>query len=266
MLTEVKNLLRFLKESIKCNLKSAVEYKKSFLIQLILMIVNNGFFLIFWVVVFNINGGTIEGITMKDVLYLWAIPPATWGLANFLFGGFREINRYVINGQLDTYFLQPKNMLLSVGVSKTEFGACGDLIYGLVLGFIACESILEGFLMISYIIFGTILTAASFIIIRCLAFYLGEFDQIAHVYENSLFITLSTYPMNIFSDFFKFLMYTVIPVAYLIHIPINLIYEFDIVQYLLIIVVSIGLFVFANIFFNKSLKRYESGNSMLMRN
>ena len=95
MLTEAKNLIRFLIESIKCNLKSAVEYKKSFFVQMILMVVNNGFFLIFWQVVFNVNGGHVDGITMKDVLYLWAIPPASWGLVNFLFGGFREINRYV---------------------------------------------------------------------------------------------------------------------------------------------------------------------------
>lgn len=265
MLTEAKNLFRFLIESIKCNLKSAVEYKKSFFVQMILMLINNGFFLIFWVVVFNINGGSIEGITMKDILYLWSVPTATWGFANFLFGGFREINRYVVNGQLDTYFLQPKNMLLSVGVSKTEFGACGDLIYGIVLGIIACESLVEGLLMICYMFFGTILTISSFIIIRSLAFYLGEIDQIAHVYENSLFITLSTYPMNIFGDFFKFLMYTVIPVAYLVHIPIKLSYGFDIKQFLLIAIVSIGSFVLANVFFNKSLKKYESGNSMLMR-
>ena len=266
MLTEVKNTIRFLIESIKCNLKSAVEYKKSFFVQTIFMLVNNGFFLIFWQVVFNINGGTIEGITMKDILYLWAIPPATWGIANFFFGGFRQINRYVINGQLDTYFLQPKSMLLSVGVSKTDFGACGDMIYGLVLGIIACESFGEFLLMCSYLILGTILTCATFILIRSLAFYLGEVDQIAHIYENSLFITLSTYPMNIFSDFFKFLMYTIIPVAYLIHIPINLSYAFDIKQYLLVAGFSIGLFIISSIIFNKSLKKYESGNSMLMRN
>ena len=77
MLTEVKKLIRFLIESIKCNLKSAVEYKKSFFVQMILMVVNNGFFLIFWQVVFNVNGGHVDGITMKDVLYLWAIPPAS---------------------------------------------------------------------------------------------------------------------------------------------------------------------------------------------
>lgn len=121
-------------------------------------------------------------------------------------------------------------------------------------------------MMIYYILMGTILTASAFIIIRSLSFYLGEIDQIAHVYENSLFITLSSYPMNIFSDFFKFLMYTVIPVAYLTHIPIKLIYAFDIKSFILIGIVSIGFFVFANVFFNKSLKRYESGNSMLMRN
>ena len=265
MLTEVKNFIRFLIESIKCNFKSIIEYKKSFLIQTIFMIINNGFFLIFWVVVFNVNGGTVEGITMKDVLYLWGITPASWGLANILFGGFRYINRYVLNGTLDTYFLQPKSMLFSVGVSKMDFGAFGDFLYGIVLTIIASDSVLEFLLMVSYLILGTILTCAAFIIVRSLVFYLGEIDQIAHVYENSLFITLSSYPMEIFSNFFKFLMYTVIPVAYLVHIPIRMIDNFNLVEYLIIVVVSIGSFIVADIMFNKSLKRYESGNSMLMR-
>jgi hypothetical protein len=40
MLTVAKNYFRFMKESIKCNLKSILEYKKSFAIQTIFMIAN----------------------------------------------------------------------------------------------------------------------------------------------------------------------------------------------------------------------------------
>ena len=50
------------------------------------------------------------------------------------------------------------------------------------------------------------------------------------------------------------------------HIGGFLPFSFDIKQYLLVAGFSIGLFIISSIIFNKSLKRYESGNSMLMRN
>ena len=55
MLTEAKNNIRYIKNAIKCNLKSIVEYKTSFILQALFMFVNNGFYLIFWNVVFGIN-------------------------------------------------------------------------------------------------------------------------------------------------------------------------------------------------------------------
>ena len=54
MLTEAKNTLKFILKSLKCNMKSAIEYKKSFITQVIFMIINDGFFLIFWNVVFGL--------------------------------------------------------------------------------------------------------------------------------------------------------------------------------------------------------------------
>ena len=71
MLTGAKNYFRFMKESIKCNLKAVMEYKKSFIIQSVFMFFNNFFFLIFWFVIFNGSEGNINGITMNDILYLW---------------------------------------------------------------------------------------------------------------------------------------------------------------------------------------------------
>ena len=86
MLTEVKNNIKFLLISLKYNLKSSLEYKTSFLIQTVFMFINNGFFLIFWTLVFNVNNGNVNGLEMKDILFIWAISPASWGIANFLFG------------------------------------------------------------------------------------------------------------------------------------------------------------------------------------
>lgn len=265
MLTEVKRNIKFLLVSLKYNIKSSMEYRKSFLIQTIFMFINNGFFLIFWGLVFNVNGGNANGLEMRDILFVWSISPASWGVANFFFGGLRQINRYVLSGSLDTYLLQPKNIILSIATSKCDFSAFGDLVYGLVVGWIACRDVVKYLQFLLYVLIGTVVTCAVFILIRILVIWIGEVEQIAHIYENSLFITFCTYPYEIFGEFTKALMYSLVPAAYVSHLPIRLIGNFDIKLFLLLIGATLFLAFLSSVVFYSSLKKYESGNNIAMK-
>lgn len=265
MLTEAKNTLKYLLLTIKYNLKSAIEYKKSFIIQTIFMIINNGFFLIFWSVVFNINNGSINNIVMKDILYLWSIPTISWGAVTFIFGGIKELNRYIVNGEMDSFFLQPKNMILNIATSKTDFGGFGDLLYGLVIGIFASNNFIEYLELLLYSIIAISITFSTILIVRVLSIWIGDVEQIAHIYENSLFITLSSYPFEIFGNFTKFLMYTIVPTAYVIHLPMKLIGNFNIKIFLIIIIATLFYFMLSRMIFYKSIKKYESGNNIAMK-
>lgn len=265
MLTEVKNSINFILKSLKCNMKSALEYKKSFVIQTIFMIVNNLFFLVYWIVVFTINDGNLNGLVMKDILLLWSIPTGAWGLSNFLFRGLREIDSLIISGGLDTYLLQPKNMILNIATSKTDFGACGDLLYGLVIGIIASESFVEYAQIIMYILIGSIIFMSCFIFIRCFSVWIGDMTNIARVFEQSLIITLCTYPYDIFGKGVKILMFTVLPAAYIVHMPIKLLSKFDIRIFGLILIVTLIYSFISLKFFYYILKKYESGNNIAMK-
>ena len=265
MLTEVKNNFKFLFKALKYNILSALEYKKSFLIQVIFMFINNGFFLVFWNVVFAKNGGTLNNIEMKDIYILWAIPVISWGIYAFFFGGVLKLNEYIKNGNLDTFILQPKNMFLNIATSYSDFGAAGDLLYGLLMGVIAAENLIEFLHILVYVIPATIITICTQILIRVLAIWLGDVENIAHVYSFSLFITFSTYPEQIFSNIMKVLFYTVVPVAYVVYIPIRILNNFDIKLLLAIILFTILLTVFTAYVFKKAMKKYESGNSIAMK-
>ena len=265
MLTEVKNNIKFLLISLKYNLKSSLEYKTSFFIQTIFMFINNGFFLIFWALVFDVNNGNVQDLNMRDILFIWSIAPASWGVSNFLFGGLRQINHYVLTGSLDTYLLQPKNIILSIATSKCDFSAFGDFLYGAVVGWIACGDLKMYLQFWLYVVFGTIVTCAVFILIRILSIWIGEVEQIAHIYENSLFITFSTYPYEIFGGFTKALMFSLVPAAYVSHLPLKLISNFNIKWFLLLIIATIFIAILAIVVFYASLKKYESGNNIAMK-
>lgn len=265
MLMEVKNTINFIFKSLSCNFKSALEYKKSFIMQTIFMIINNGFFLIFWSVVFAINGGNISGIEMKDILYLWSIPVLAWGIVHFFFGGTVEFNRYIVNCELDTYLLQPKNMFFNIATSKSDLGAFGDILYGFTLTLVVAGSIENFLMMMLYTVISAVFLICVIMIGRSLAIWLGDVENIAHVYEQSLFATLTTYPEAVFGKGIKLLMYTVIPAMYAVHLPIKLLGQFDIKIFALIIV-AMTIFVFiAWLLFKQVLKKYESGNNISLK-
>lgn len=266
MLTVVKNYWKFFKQSIKCNLASVLEYKKSFIIQTIFMCFNNLFFLLFWIVVFNSAGGNINGITMNDILYLWSLPVLAYGITYFFFGGCRQLGKYILEGGLDSFLVQPKNILINVMLSKMEFGACGDLIYGLVIGIFAVEFNLLKFLAL--VILGC--TASVFyicteIIIRLLTIWIGNTDNIENVYINTLMINFSNYPEVIYNNVIKFLIYTIIPSAYIVFIPTKIINSFEL-KHVVVFVIAILAYVLLTIFMSKKIfKKYESGNNIALK-
>lgn len=266
MLTAVKNNINFLWQSIKTNVKCAAEYKLSFVIQSIFMFINNGFFLVFWLVIFNINDGSINTVDMGDILYIWSIPTISYGVAYFVFGGVQNINTNIISGAMDSYLLQPKNVLFNVMTSKCVFSAFGDLLYGLVIGFVATGGNIPKYIMlVIFGVFGSVFYLSTDILVRSLSVWLKDTERISHIYTHSLLTTFSIYPEEIFSKGVKLLLYTVIPVGYIAYLPKQIIESFDFKKVLLVLIVGIIYMGLAIIVFNKAMKRYESGNNISMK-
>lgn len=266
MLTVAKNYIRFMKESIKCNLKSILEYKKSFFIQSIFMFINDFFFLIFWIVIFNGNDGEINGITMNDILYLWSLPTIAYGVAFFFFGGITKLGQYILEGSLDTYLTQPKNILINVMVSGMDFNAFGDLLYGCVIGLFAVKfNFARYILMIILSIICSVFYICAEVILRLFTVKIGSTDNIEHVYINTLMINFSTYPEAIYGSFVKGLIYTVVPSAYIAFVPIKFVQTLNL-KYLLLLLTMACVFIVITFTLSKHmLKKYESGNNISMR-
>lgn len=265
MLMEVKNNFKYIIKSIKCNLKSVIEYRNSFIIQTVFMFINNGFFLIFWNVVFRISNNQTNGIEMKEIYYLWTIPTISYGISYFLFGGIANIGKNIITGGLDSYLTQPKNVFINIATSKCDFSACGDLLYGLVIGVAASNNILDYFKILGYSLLGSIIFIATMTIIRSLAVFVGDIDDMAERYEHTFLINFSVYPEEIFGKFIKFMLYTIVPAGYIVHLPIKLIRSFSITKFLILIIAIVIYVIIAIIMFKKALKNYESGNAMALK-
>lgn len=262
MLTEAKKNISLIAMYFKFNLSASMEYRASFLIQTFGMILNNSTFIFFWWILFS-NIERIGGYGFKEVMVIWAISSTSFGLTFVVFGNIRRISQLIINGELDTYLLQPKDVLINVIASSTIISAWGDIFYGILL-FIGVYGfkLVDFSLFIIFCITGAILFSSVLIFANSLTFFMGDSQGIAGLVLEFL-ISFSIYPEGIYKGFTKFIIYTFLPAAFISLIPVRLIQQFSWRWFLLILGVALGWCVFSYCFFKRGLRKYESGNLII---
>lgn len=264
MLTVVNNI-NYFKNSVIASIKSAKEYKVSFILQTIFMMINNATFLFSWYIIFNKTGGGDEIANYTKMLKLWAISTIGYGCTYFFFGGVQYINRFLLDGDLDIYLNKPKSVLVSVMTSKCRFSACGDAIFGIIISVMISKSMFELLQLIVYGVYSTVFLLALEIIYRSICVWVGNTENLVSRLITNVFITVSTYPIEVFSFGIKFVSFTIIPAYYAAHLPLKIIDNFSIKNFTIFILSGIVLFGLAILIFNKALKKYESGNNISLR-
>lgn len=253
--------LKLIFSYFKLNIKKELTYKTSFMLKILMMLLNDAFFIFQWVIIFSIVDN-IAGYTFDDVLLLWGLCAGTYGLAHALFENAFHINDMVYEGKLDVYLTQPKNVLINVCASRGSISALGDLLYCfIVLGIIGAPW--WWFLaVIPVLVVGAIIYVACIVTLQSISFYVKRGGAIADT-VNSAVTLFGTYPGPIFTGFVKVILYTLIPVGFMVFAPAeNLFMSFNIWWILATIGVAILWCIIAFFVFNQGLKRYNSGNLM----
>ena len=263
MLMEVKNQFKVFFYSIKYALQREMLNQFTFISNIVFMILNNACFIIQWLVLFSVRDN-IGGYSMKTVILLWGIAAATFGFSHFFFKNAYSLPDIINTGKLDNYLIQPKNVLLSCISSTVSVSSIGDFIYGIIMLCIYGLSLKNILLFLFFTITGGFMLTAITIIYASFSFWFGKVDIITST-MNSFMITFATYPEGIFKGFIKILFYTIIPLEFVNYIPLRLFENFNILQFLSIIGVTILLICFALVMFYQGLKKYSSSNLMNVR-
>ena len=263
MLTEAKNTLRVILLSLKYNIMREMTNTVSFILNVVMMMFNNSTFIIQWLVMFSLKD-SIGGFGFKEVMLMWGISSATFGISHLFFDGAYELDSIVTEGKLDAYLVQPKNTLLMVITSKTSISALGDLLYGIIVALIFWHELHHILLFFIYIILGSIIYTAFMLIIHGITFWFPTINDAADSI-NSLFVNFSLYPLDIFNEVIKIIMFTIIPAGIAVYLPIISIMNFNLYYLLIVLGAAIIFVLIAFITFYSGLKRYTSSNLMSSR-
>lgn len=263
MLMEVKNQIKVSFLSIKYACMRKMINKVSFLTNILFMILNDATFLVQWFILFSIKNNVV-GYEFKQVLLFWGIAAGTFGVSRFFFYKAFSLCDLINEGKLDSYLVQPKNVLISVITSDVDVSALGDILYSyIILGIYGIT--IENFILYTFfIICGGITISNISIILSSLSFWFDKSDAIMDTI-NSLMTTFSTYPDGIFKGLAKIILYTIIPVGLVNYLPVRILINFDFKLFLIIIGVTILFIILSFGLFYKGLKRYSSSNLMISK-
>lgn len=263
MLTAVKNQLNVTLQSIKYALQREMLNKFTFFSNIVFMILNNACFIIQWVILYSIKDN-VGGYSFKQVILLWGLAAGGYGVSHFFFKEAFAMSETINSGKLDAYLIQPKNVLLSLITSSVEVSALGDMLYGIIMVVVYGFSIKTLLLFILFSITSGLIITSVAIMSGSLAFWFGKVDILSDTI-NSLMTNFATYPEGIFKGVIKILFYTIIPLGFSNYLPIQIISDFNIYYFLVVILITIICMVLSYIIFNQGLKRYSSSNLMNVR-
>ncbi len=257
----MKRELPFLLALWKANLLSAMEYRGAFLSQIFFMMLNNGVYFLFWVIFFD-RFQQVNGWGLSDMFLLFGVSAGAYGLAVFLFGNAMFLGDMIAKGRLDYYLSLPRPVLLHVVASRSITSGLGDFIYGILSYLVSGQFGWDGLARFFFgLVFATAVFVAFMILVQSLAFWLGNSTALAQLAVNAM-VTFALYPISLFDNTAKFLLFTIVPAALMGAVPAAFVRSFSwsaLAQLALGSLFFLGLAIFV---FYRGLRRYESGSAI----
>ncbi len=264
MLERMLVYLRFVGRYFVANLQGALEYRVSFISQVFAMLLNDLIWLIFWLAYFS-SFPLVAGWGRPEIVTLWAVVATSFGVATTLCGGTYRLAGMIARGELDFYLALPKPALLHMLVGRMDLTAPGDVCFGLLVYWVLIGPTLQQLALFALCtLTGATIYIAFGIMTQSLAFWLGNTEELGQQFFNAL-LNFSTYPTVIFHGLIKALLFTVIPAGFVAYIPVQLLRSFSWPMLGGLLLFTAAILAVAIFVFHAGLRRYESGNLVLMR-
>lgn len=254
----------FVLRHLAFNVQVALEYRASFLTQVLFMIANNFLLLFFWWILFR-QVSDVGGWGRRETMLLVGIASAGFGLAAIVCGNVFRLSRLVADGQLDVYLLLPRDPLLHALVGRTVVAGVGDLAFGLGAIWILGPPTWGGQAAMLLAVVASAITFAAFgVLVHSLAFWMGDASGLASFLHDAL-LALSMYPQSIYPERVKLFLFTAIPVGFFAHVPVAIARDPDPGLIALALAFALAFAQLARMVFASGLTRYQSGNLLAGR-
>ena len=253
--------VKFLFAVWKANLQSVLEYRVAFLLQVFGMMINNAIYFLIWAIYFE-RFKEVRGWGLNDMFVTYGIIASGFGLVSLLFGNVFNLGEVIAKGRLDYYLSMPRPVLLHTLASRSIASGMGDFTYGFVSYALSGQYSWDGLgrFLVGMVCAATVF-AAFMILVQSLAFWIGNTAYLSNMALNAI-ITFAIYPITLFDNTAKLILFTLIPAALMGALPAQFVHSFTWATLAEIFLGSLAFLGLAVAAFRLGLKRYESGSGI----
>lgn len=206
------------------SLKSGLEYRAAFFVQMLAMILNYAaMYAEIWIITERFN--SLGGWTWQELTVLLAFQLFSYALgAAFSMGQFRELGALVRTGDFDLILTRPVNSCAFLIFSGVNVNYAGHFVLAISLMIwallqpeipVSVPSILYLFCAA---ISGALVVVSIFIILGALALNLIDGNFLTNIFFS--FWHMTRYPLNIFPHYIQFTLTAIVPMAFFSYIPV----------------------------------------------
>ena len=243
------------------NLQSVMEYRIPFLTQVIGMMLNDFFYFLIWIIFFQ-QFNQVNGWGINDMYVTYGILASAVGLAELLFGNAFHLSEIINSGRLDYYLSLPRPVLLHAISSRMLIVGLGDLCYGYLSYSFSGAFSWDGLLRFTLaMLLAAVIFTGILVSIQSLAFWMGVISNLTGFVFNAV-ITFGIYPITLFDNYAKLILFTVIPAALIGAVPADFIRGFSWQSLAELLAGAVIFLLIAVSIFRLGLKRYESGSAI----
>jgi ABC-2 type transport system permease protein len=233
--------------------------RRALVFQVTVMVLNDLAWVAFWMLFFR-RAGTVRGWDIHKIVLLQAVLTTAGGLVLGLMANARNIAALAANGGLDATLGLPVRPLAQLLVRRVEPTNFGDTLFGIGLFAVAGHPTPARVCTFVLCVIGSSVLLASFLVVTgSLSFYAGQTAGGELGFHSILL--LAAYPIDVFGGSAKFVLYTVVPAAFVASVPAGLIQQLNLRMSLAFVAVALIFSIVAAAVFRAALRRYTSGSS-----
>jgi ABC-2 type transport system permease protein len=250
--------MRIVFATLRAALAEAWANRRSFWVQVAIMLANDVAWVIFWVLFFN-SVGDVRGWDAERVLVLFAILTTIAGIALGLLGNARKLGELAADGRIDATLALPVPPLAYLLVRRVDTAMLGDLLFGPVLFLLAGAPTPER--TATYVVgslCGAAVLVGFLVLMGALTFFVGGRGEQADLGFQVILI-LASYPIDVFGGLTKVLLFTAVPAAFVTGLPTRLVDAFDPVTLGVLLGAATFFCALGAAAFHLGLRRYTSG-------
>ena len=253
-------------KSLSLHLKSELEYRLSFIFSFLSQILV--FFSYYFIIIalFTIFDN-IKGFTMYEVLLCFSIIQFGFSFNEVFARGIDKFEDLIIQGNFDRLLLRPKNILLQVLCSNSDFIKLSRLIQSIIVMIIALINLHIKLSLIKLITLILMLTSSIiiffsiFVLAASYCFITVQGLEVRNVFTDGG-KQMAQYPIGVFNKGFLYFFTFIIPYGFVNYYPLlyfigkksNILYAFSPLIVLIYLIPCI-------LIFNLGVKKYSSTGS-----